>query len=58
MEGLWLNGLKEGNFSFTDSNGYKYCRKYVKDELIEEKKEGFLSSFFYSVFDKFTLFRK
>ena len=58
LEGLWLNGLKEGNFYFTDSNGYKYCRKYVKDELIEEKKEGFLSSFFYSVFDKFTSFRK
>ena len=46
LEGLWLNGLKEGNFSYTDSSGCKYVRKYIKDELIEEVKEGFLSSFF------------
>ena len=54
LEGLWLNGLKEGNFYYTDSNGNKYFRKYAKDELIEEKKEGFFSSFFTSVFDKIT----
>ena len=52
LEGLWLNGLKEGNFSYTDSSGYKYVRKYIKDELIEEVKEGFLSSFFNGVFGK------
>ena len=54
LEGLWLNGLKEGNFYYTDENGNKYFRKYAKDELIEEKKAGFFSSFFTSVFDKIT----
>lgn len=58
LEGLWLNGLKEGNFYFTDSQGYKFFRKYVKDELIEEKKEGFFSSFFTGVFDKISSFTK
>ncbi len=58
LEGLWLNGLKEGNFSFTDSNGYKYLRKYIKDELIEEIKEGFISSFFNSIYGKIASFIK
>ena len=52
LKGLWLNGNKEGNFYFTDINGNKYLRKYEKDKLIEEKKEGFLSSFINGIFDK------
>ena len=58
LEGLWLNGLKEGTFYYIDSNGNKYYRKYVKDELIEEKKEGIFSNFFNSVFSKVTSFMK
>ena len=54
LEGLWLNGLKEGNFYFIDQKGNKYFRKYVKDELIEETKEGFISSVFNGIFGKIT----
>ena len=28
LEGLWLDGLKEGNFYYKDSNRNKYFRKY------------------------------
>ena len=60
LEGFWLNGIKEGIFHFIDSNGKKYIRKYAKDELIEEKKEGFLTSFFTGIsemFDKISLIK-
>ena len=52
LEGFWLNGMKEGNFVFTDSKGVKYNRKYIKNELIEQEKEGFFTSVFNNVFDK------
>ena len=60
LEGFWLNGIKEGIFHFIDANGKKYIRKYAKDELIEEKKEGFLTSFFTGIsemFDKISLIK-
>ena len=58
LEGFWLNGMKEGNFIFIDANGNKFNRKYIKDELVEEKKEGFLTSVFNGIFDKITNFIK
>ena len=44
--------MKEGNFIFIDSKGDRYNRKYIKDELIEQKKEGFLTSVFNGIFNK------
>ena len=58
LEGFWLNGMKEGNFVFIDSKGVRYNRKYIKDELIEQEKEGFLTSVFNTVFDKIKNFIK
>ena len=52
LEGLWLNGMKEGNFIFIDSKGNKYYRKYSKDELVKEEKEGFFTSVFNVIYDK------
>jgi len=52
LEGFWLNGMKEGNFVFVDSHGFRYNRKYIRDELIEQEKEGFLTSVFNNIFDK------
>ena len=58
LEGFWLNGMKEGNFIFIDSKGNKFNRKYIKDKLVEEEKEGFLSSVFSGVFDRIKNFIK
>ena len=58
LEGFWLNGMKEGNFIFIDSQGNKFNRKYIKDKLVEEEKEGFLSSVFSGVFDRIKNFIK
>ena len=58
LEGFWLNGLKEGNFIFVDSDGTRYNRKYIRDELIEQEKQGFLTSVFGSLFDKIKTFIK
>ena len=52
LEGLWLNGMKEGNFIFIDSKGDKYNRKYNRDELVEEQKENFFTSVFNGIFEK------
>ena len=54
LEGFWLDGKKEGNFVFIDKKGDKFSRKYMNDELIEQKKEGFLTSVFNNIFDKIT----
>ena len=56
LEGLWLNGMKEGNFIFIDNQGNKFYRKYVKDKLVQEEKEGFLKSVFNSIYDKISYF--
>ena len=52
LEGLWLYGMKEGNFVFIDNKGDKFIRKYIKDELIEQQKEGFLTSVFNNIIEK------
>jgi len=46
LEGTWLNGLKQGEFIFKNCNGNSFIRKYDKDILIEEKKDGLISSIF------------
>ena len=46
LEGTWLNGMKQGEFIFKDCNGNSFIRKYDKDFLMEEKKDGLFSSIF------------
>ena len=46
LEGTWLNGMKQGEFIFKDCNGNSFIRKYDKDILMEEKKDGLFSSIF------------